>query len=87
MKYVREEMPLNKNLYNKLNNICTFSNLKLKVICGIVFKVSDTNVSFIEPHRFVIIINDVKLILLCYDFHLVISKRLYQNRYEFIGRF
>lgn len=67
MKYVSEKMPLNNNLYNKLNNVCVFSNIKLEVINGIVFKVKDMNISFIEPHRFVIVINDIKLILLCYD--------------------
>lgn len=67
MKYVSEKMPLNNNLYNKLNNICVFSNIKLEVINGIVFKVKDMNISFIEPHRFVIVIDDIKLILLCYD--------------------
>jgi len=67
MKYVSEKMPLNNNLYNKLNNICVFSNIRLEVINGIVFKVKDMNISFIEPHRFVIVINDIKLILLCYD--------------------
>lgn len=67
MKYISEKMPLNNNLYNKLNNICVFSNIKLEVINGIVFKVKDMNINFIEPHRFVIIINDIKLILLCYD--------------------
>lgn len=67
MKFVSEKMPLNNNLYNKLNNICVFSNLKLEVINGIVFKVKDMNISFIEPHRFVIVINDIKLVLLCYD--------------------
>lgn len=67
MKYVSEKMPLNNNLYNKLNNICVFSNLKLEVINGIVFKVKDMNISFIEPHRFVIVINDIKLVVLCYD--------------------
>ncbi len=67
MKYVSEKMPLNNNLYNKLNNICVFSNIRLEVINGIVFKVKDMNISFIEPHRFVIFIDDIKLILLCYD--------------------
>lgn len=67
MKFVSEKMPLNNNLYNKLNNICVFSNIKLEVINGIVFKVKDMNISFIEPHRFVIVINDIKLVLLCYD--------------------
>lgn len=28
---------------------------------------ADTNVNFIEPHRFVIKVDDVALVLLCYD--------------------
>lgn len=67
MKYESKKLPLNNNLYTKLNNICNFSNLKLEVINGIVFKTKDMNISFIEPHRFVILVNDIKLILLCYD--------------------
>lgn len=67
MKIKKEKLPLNNNLYNKLNNICNFSNIKLEVINGIVFKIKDINISFIEPHRFVIVVNDIKLILLCYD--------------------
>ena len=27
----------------------------------------DTNVNFIEPHRFIIKVNDIALVLLCYD--------------------
>ena len=27
----------------------------------------DTNVNFIEPHRFIIRVNDIVLVLLCYD--------------------
>ncbi|NLL44201.1 MAG: hypothetical protein GX247_00850 [Mollicutes bacterium] len=67
MKIKKEKLPLNNNLYNKLNNICNFSNIKLEVINEIIFKIKDINISFIEPHRFVIVVNDIKLILLCYD--------------------
>lgn len=67
MKFERENMPLNKNLYNKLNNMCIFNNVKLEVRNGIIFKVADMNVSFIEPHRFIIKVNDISLVLLCYD--------------------
>lgn len=67
MKYIKEKMPMNKNLYNKLNNICIFNNIKLEVIDGLVFKVKDTNISFIEPHRFIFMVNDIKIVLLCYD--------------------
>lgn len=67
MKLVKEKLPMNNNLYSKLSNICKFSNIKLEVINGVIFRVKDMNISFIEPHRFVIIIKDIKLILLCYD--------------------
>ena len=67
MKFEKEKLPLNNNLYNKLNNICNFSNIKLEVVNGLIFKAKDMNISFIEPHRFVIVVNDIKLVLLCYD--------------------
>lgn len=67
MKYNKENMPLNKNLYNKLNNMCIFNNLKLEFKNGIIFKIEDTNINFIEPHRFIIKVNDIRLVLLCYD--------------------
>lgn len=67
MKFEKVNMPLNKNLYNKLNNMCIFNNLKLEFKNGLVFKVDDTKVNFIEPHRFIIKINDMALVLLCYD--------------------
>lgn len=67
MKYNIEEMPLNKNLYNKLNNLCHFNNLKFEVKNGIIFNIEETNINFIEPHRFIINVKDIVLILLCYD--------------------
>ena len=67
MKFEKVNMPLNENLYNKLNNMCIFNNLKLVYKNGIIFKVTDTNVNFIEPHRFIIKVNDIALVLLCYD--------------------
>ena len=66
MKLVKEKLPMNNNLYSKLSNICKFSNIKFEVINGVIFRVKDINISFIEPHRFVKIIKDIKLILLCY---------------------
>ncbi len=67
MKFEKVNMPLNKNLYNKLNNMCIFNNLKLEFRNRLIFKVDETNVNFIEPHRFIIKINDIALVLLCYD--------------------
>lgn len=67
MKFEKEKLPLNNNLYTKLNNICNFSNIRLEVINGVIFRFKDMNISFIEPHRFVIVVKDIKLVLLCYD--------------------
>ena len=67
MKFSKEVMPLNKNIYNKLNNICVFNNVKLKFKNGLISKVDKTNVNFIEPYRFIIKVNDIYLVLLCYD--------------------
>lgn len=67
MKFYNEELKLNENLYSKLKNICNFSNIDIEVIKGIVFKIKNTNISYIEPHRFILSINDIKIVLLCYD--------------------
>lgn len=67
MKYVEKEMPLNRKLYNKLFNLCHFNNLKIEVKNGIIFELEDTNINFIEPHRFIINFKNISLVLLCYD--------------------
>lgn len=67
MKFEKVNMSLNKNLYNKLNNMCIFNNLKLEFKNGLIFKVADTNVNFIELHRFIIKINDIALAMSYYD--------------------
>lgn len=67
MKVEREKLEINEKLYNKLFNLCNFTNVKFEAINGIVFRVKGTNANFIEPHRFIISINDIKLVLLCYD--------------------
>jgi len=67
MKITNEKLEINENLYGKLKNICNFNNISIEVINGIIFKIKNTNISFIEPHRFILEINDIKLVLLCYD--------------------
>lgn len=67
MKFSKGNIALNESLYNKLNNMCIFNNLELEYKNGIIFRVADTNVNFIEPHRFIIKVNDIALVLLCYD--------------------
>ena len=67
MKITNEKLEINENIYGKLKNICNSNNISIEVINGIMFKIKNTNISYIDPHRFILEINDVKLVLLCYD--------------------
>ena len=67
MKINKEILPINKNVYNKLNNLCIFNNLKLEYKSGLIFKMENTNINFIEPHRFIINVEKIVLVILCYD--------------------
>lgn len=44
-------MPVNGNLFNKLNNMFIFNNLKLKFKNGLIFKVADTNVNWLKGFK------------------------------------
>lgn len=55
-------MPLNRKLYNKLYNLCHFNNFKIEVKNGIIFELEDTNINFIEPHRFIINFKNISLV-------------------------
>ena len=69
-------MPINESLYKKLYHLCEFSNLKLKFISGIIFRIENMNVSYLESHRFIIKVNDYMIELLCYDnLHLYLFNR------------
>ncbi|MCI8567688.1 MAG: hypothetical protein HFG48_00025 [Bacilli bacterium] len=67
MKIKSEELLINESLYKKVYNLCEFSNLKLKFINGVVFRIKDTNANYLEPHRFIIRVQDYTIELLCYD--------------------
>ncbi len=67
IKFYNEELKLSENLYSKLKNIFSFSNIVIEVIKGIVFKIKNTNISYIWLHRFILSINDIKMVLICYD--------------------
>ena len=51
MKFIQENMSLNKNLYDELNNMFIFNNLKLKFKNELIFKVDETNINFIKPSK------------------------------------
>ena len=78
MKIEKVNMPLNKNLYNKLNNMCIFNNLKLEYKNGIIFRVNDMNVNFIELSRFIIKVNAIALVVEIND--IIYSSDIYDKR-------
>lgn len=67
--YLKERFDSIKELpiYNKLFNVCNFNNLKLEVKNGLICEIESTNINFIEPHRFIVKVNNISLVLLCYD--------------------
>lgn len=76
MKIKSEKLGINESLYKKINYLCEFNNVKLKFISGIVFKVEDTNINYLEPRRFIIKVNNYAIVLLCYDnLHLYLFDR------------
>lgn len=76
MKVKQEKLPINESLYRKLYHLCEFSNLKLKFISGVIFRIKNMNVSYVEPHRFIIKVNDYMIELLCYNnLHLYLFDR------------
>lgn len=77
MEIKKEKLSLNESLYKKLYHLCEFSNLKLKFISGVIFRIENTNVNYLESHRFIISYKSTRLLeLLCYDnLHLYLFDR------------
>ncbi len=57
----------NEKFERKIKIACDFHSAKYEFTQGRILNVDRTNVSFIEPHRFIIKVNDIALVLLCYD--------------------
>lgn len=74
---IKKKLPINESLYKKLYNLCEFSNLKLRFISGVIFRMENTNANYLEPHRFIIRVQDYTIELLCYDnLHLYLFDRM-----------
>ena len=52
-----KELEIEHDLKNKIDIICSFSNVKPKFINGTIRNIEHTNLSYIEPHR--VIINNI----------------------------
>lgn len=67
MEFKKEELKVNEKLLNKIRMLCKFNNSKLEFKNGYVFKIKGTNINILEPHRFIISVKDIKLVVLSYD--------------------
>lgn len=50
----KEEIEMDDKLLGRINNICSLNNTTAKIINGCIRNISNTNISYIEPHRVLI---------------------------------
>lgn len=58
------DLKRNENFERKIRIACDFHSAKYEFICGKILNVDKVNVSFIEPHRFLIKVNNKKILVL-----------------------
>ena len=51
----------------RILDTCRYGGAKFGSICGSIITIKSTNISFIEPHKAIIDVKNIKLILLYYD--------------------
>lgn len=61
------ELKRNEKFEMKIRIACDFHSAKYEFIRGRILKVDKVNVSFIEPHRFLIKLNGQKIVVLYFD--------------------
>ena len=52
---IKEEIKLEESLKKKLEFICDFAKVKPTIINGSIRRIDKTNLTYIEPHRIIII--------------------------------
>ena len=65
--YNKVSLKMADDLDKKIKSACSYNGAKVKFIRGNIINVSNSNVSFIEPHKAIIDIKKVKLVLVYYD--------------------
>ena len=58
----KKELEVNEKLLNKINLLCKFNKSKVEFKKGNIFKIKQTNLNILEPHRFIISVKEYKLI-------------------------
>lgn len=61
------DLKRNEKFERKIRIACDFHNAKYEFIRGSIINLDKVNVSFIEPHRFLIKLNGKKIIVLYFD--------------------
>jgi len=54
IKFIKQELPFEKSLKQRLDFICKFCETKPTFINGNIIKIDKTNLAYIEPHRIII---------------------------------
>ena len=54
IKFIKQEVPFEKSLKQRLDFICKFCKTKPTFINGNIIKIYKTNLAYIEPHRIII---------------------------------
>jgi hypothetical protein len=68
MKYFSKKLVRNENLEKRIKTICSYNYSKCEIIEGHIISIDKTNISFIEPHRIIITIdNRINLLVIYYD--------------------
>ena len=65
LNIVKEELPIEESLKNKINLICEFAHVKPIFINGNIRKINKTNLVYIEPNR--VIVKDKTILIFNYS--------------------
>lgn len=62
VKIIKEEIPIEESLKRKLEFICEFTKTTPTIINGNIRKIDKTNLTYIEPHRIIMVQCQVVLV-------------------------
>ena len=79
MKIIKEELRFEENLKKRLEFICEFSKVTPTFINGSIRKIDKTNISYIEPHRVMLM-----SIQKCTVFQIYWCTKLYIFKFDFL---
>ena len=52
MQIIKEKLEIDEALERKINNILKFNNIKATIKTGNIISLTNTNLAYIEPHKF-----------------------------------